>query len=138
MNIKDLQEKLLDATARIEQIVCIAGAMGDGEEFSAPLQELLEEDDETLRQCFGEQVDSLLELIADDVIVECFKDWALHNNKLGFAVQFAAPIFRRATTGSMGSYSWGCYSTRWVYGDTFDAAVSAGLAWVAEQVSIEA
>lgn len=138
MNMKALQEKLLDATARIEQIVCIAAAMGDGEEFSGPLQELLEEDDESLRECFGEQVDSLLELIADDATVECFQDWALHNNKLGFAVQFATPVFRGATTESMRSYSWGCYSTRWVYGDTFDEAVSAGLAWVAEQASGEA
>ena len=42
----------------------------------------------------------------------------------GFLVRFDTPIVNKH-----GGYSWGYYTSKLVYADTFDGAVRAGLAW---------
>ena len=125
-----LFEKLSDATARLEQVICIAGALGDGMAMADPLRELLDEDDDTLTKCFGKMPDWLTEALGDrHEAADAFFQWATDTAHLGFAIQIATPVMTPHGKGSA-SYSWGYYSTRWVYADTFDSAVDAGIAWV--------
>lgn len=134
--MKQLFERLDEATARMDQVICIAGAIGGGcDAIADALTELLEEDDDTLRKCFGEMPEWLTEELGGGDAAGAFSEWALRENKLGFAVQIATPVMEHDKHGA--TYSWGYYRTAWVYGDTFEEAVNAGLAAVAEQRASE-
>lgn len=131
MNMKALYEQLFDASARIEQVICIAGAISAEYAISDPLHDLLDDGDRLL-ECFDDLPDSLEESLGDSSAGDEFAEWALDSGHLGFLVQIATPIMEHDGDDVV-AYTWGCYRTRWVYGETFDAAVTAGLAWVAEQ-----
>jgi hypothetical protein len=134
-----LLEKLDDATARLEQVICIAGAIGDGMSFAEPLRGFLVEDLDTMRKCFGTFPESVFDSLESDdnqEIAEAFSEWAIETDHLGFVVQIATPVMTPRGEDS-NSYSWGYYSTRWVYADTFDGAVDAGLLWVDERRKAE-
>lgn len=128
---KELFERFDEATARLEQVICIAGAISACDAISDPLSELLDEDDDTLQKCFGELPDWLTDELGTRDAGGAFAEWALRENKLGFVVQIATPVMEHH--GDSSSFSWGYYRTAWVYGDTFDDAVNAGLAWVADE-----
>lgn len=55
---------------------------------------------------------------------------------LGLAVQFATPVMTKTGKASY-TFSWGYYSTTWVYADSYEDAWKLGLAW-AEQCRKEA
>lgn len=130
--MKELFERLDVATARMDQVISIAGAIGGASgAIAGPLGELLEEDDDTLCKCFGKLPEWLTDELGTGGAGEAFTEWALRENKLGFAVQIATPVMEHHEDGS--TYSWGYYRTKWVYGDTFEAATNAGLAWVADE-----
>lgn len=134
--MKELFERFDEATARLEQVISIAGAIGGAcGDVARPLTDLLEEDEDTLRKCFGDLPEWLIEELDSRAAGEAFAEWALRENKLGFVVQIATPVMEHH--GDSSSYSWGYYRTAWVYGDTFEDAVNAGLAVVAEQRTSE-
>ena len=98
--------------------------------MAGSLRELLCEDDDTLNECFGALPEWLIDALDNrDETAEAFYQWAIETGHLGFAIQMATPVMTWHCNNSA-SFSWGYYSTRWVYADTFDAAVDAGLTWV--------
>lgn len=134
--MKVLAEKLWEETVRIERIVLIAGAMTDGA-FSDDLNEFLDDEDEsTIEECLGR--------IPDWVDIESHgysrndsvSEWLSDEKKLGFLVKFATPVMEKTGVGSR-SFSWGYYSTKWIYAETLDEAFNAGMKWVKQRRKAE-
>jgi hypothetical protein len=129
--MKKLLEKFDNATARIETMVLLAGVLVN-ERLPDPANEFFEDEDfEIIEGCFGPLPEYLKGEIAGGDI-EGVPEWLVRSNKLGFLVQFATPIMTPSGNNSA-SYSWGYYTAKWVYGDTLNAALKAGFAWVKEQ-----
>ncbi len=129
MDSRELLERLYDATARMEAIVCIAGMVTDEESAPGPVADLLDEDVERFTRCFPDAPDWLTKAVDDGRdTTGAFIQWAVETGKLGFALKMATPVMK--CHGNSRSYTWGYYYTEWFYGDTLDAAVNNGLAWV--------
>jgi len=139
--VKDIFNKLDEATVRMEQIILIAGMINDGECLPDPLRNFLEEEGKkTLQRCFPDAPASLLEDADDgdyEVFREHFAEWMYESKKLGFLIQFARPVMRYSDNAKSSTYSWGYYATHWVYGDTLEAAVTEGLEWAAKREAKE-
>lgn len=127
MTNKEIAKNLWDATARIEQVIFLAGAVAQGDAIPDPLLELFDEFDEISR-CFPDVPDFAESEGDARAAAESIADWFLMRNRLGFLVQVATPVMRK--DGKHYAYSWGRYRTCWVYGDSMDEAVKAALAWV--------
>jgi hypothetical protein len=135
---KQLHEQLEQATARIEALIHIGGMLTDPDSLPNAIERLLEEDDDTLSHAFPDIPDWVKEAL-DDLAERgyAFFEWAHQNNKLGFVVQFATPVMRDVDGDGGGTFSWGHYCTRWVYGETLEEAAKRGLEWVAERRAAE-
>jgi hypothetical protein len=137
--VKDLYEKLDEATMRMSQIILLAGMLNDGDALPDPLRELLEEeDDKTLRECFPDMPAAMLDGREDEEMFrEDFVCWAHQTRKLGFVIQFDRPVMKYAADGQSASYSWGHYAQHWAYGDTLEEAVAKGLEWAYKREAAE-
>jgi len=130
--MKAILEKLMDASARFEQVIFLPGALAAGDAMSDDLTEFFDyEDIETIESSLG-KIPSWVNL--DDTNDIC--NWLSTYELLGFLVKFATPVMSPSGNGSR-SFSWGYYSTKWIYAETIDAAVENGLAWVKECRAIE-
>jgi hypothetical protein len=131
-NMKELSDKFNDEAARIDNILFIAGMLGDGFSMQDALREFLEDEDvEVLESCFGPLPDHVKASI-EDVDALTIADWLIETGKLGFLVNIATPAMEPTGEGSS-SFSWAFYVSQWVYGDTIEAALEAGFAWVEKQ-----
>lgn len=134
--MKALAEKLWEETVRIERIILIAGAMTDGA-FSDDLNEFLDDEDEkTIEECLG-RIPDWVDIDGhgysrNDSVCE----WLSDQKKLGFLVKFATPVMEKRGGGSR-SFSWGYYSTKWIYAETLDEAVTKGMVWVKKRRQAE-
>ncbi len=138
--MKTILSKIDDATIRMEQIILLAGMINDGYALSGPLRDFLDEEDSNVFQsCFPDAPAELLEEAddGDGLFSDHLFEWIQESGKLGFLIQFARPVMRYSDSGMSAAYSWGYYATRWVYGDTLDAAVAKGLDWAAEREAKE-
>jgi hypothetical protein len=138
--MKDICEKLEDATIRMSQIILLAGMINDGDALSDPLRDMLEEAaDATLRDCFPGMPQALLDSREEDEAMfrEEFSCWAMDANKLGFLIQFDRPVMRYSADGASASYSWGHYAQHWVYGDTLEEAIGKGVEWSGRREEVE-
>ena len=129
--MKAIFEKFFDESIRIERVIFLAGALGDGA-LSDDLHDFFDEEVETIERALGRvpdwiDLDGSSRRIADGVF-----EWLTDAGKLGFLVQFATPVMEKTGEKSR-TYSWGYYSTYWVYGDSFDEAIALGVAWVGER-----
>ena len=120
---RELYEKMGEATARIETLIHIGCAIGDGDSVADSLSEFWDEDKETIEGVFP----NCSESCPDGAVWE-FAEYLHGNKKLGFLAKFATPVMKN-NKGSI-SFSWGYYSTKWVYSDTFEGVVEEGLKWV--------
>jgi hypothetical protein len=135
--MKKLYQRLSDAEARLDVVVCIAGMLGDGDALAEPLEDLLEEEPAVLRLCFPDLpdwVEQALDSRRD--VAGTFAEWAVQEGRLGFAVKISTPVMRQSRPNSW-SFSWGHYRTCWVYGETLEQAVQKGLEWVADRRKAE-
>lgn len=127
-----LNARFNNETARIEEIIFLAGALSDLDSLPQAFRDFIEDsDDEQIDQPFGEVPADIKAVLGDRDGSEIFADWLLSRGTLGFLVKFATPV-ASLFDGDSFTYSWGFYKTRWVYGDTIDAAIEAGFAWVTE------
>jgi len=133
--MKLVMEKLFEATARIEQVIWIAGALAAGDDMAEELREFFEyEDNETIERCFGPIPDYVdLEAHGFD---EAISEWIQAIGEFGFLVKFATPVMKPSGRGCR-LFSWGYYSTKWVYAKTLDEAVEQGLAFVSARRASE-
>lgn len=120
-------EKINAVTARLGIVICIAGAIAGEDSLSDDLNDFLTNQSiDEITDCLGPIPHYLKEALdGGDDFPSAFIAWALNTGKLGFIVQVDTPDMTR------GFYSWGFYMSTWVYGKTFDAAVSKALEWVA-------
>lgn len=135
--MKKLAQKLFDESARIDRTILIAGSMTDGA-FSDDFNEFLDDEDEsTIEECLGE--------IPDGVDIEghgysrndSVCEWLTDKEKLGFLVKFATPVMEFNLKTGHRTFSWGYYSTKWIYAETLDDAIGAGLEWVTKRREAE-
>ena len=128
--MKAIFKKLWDETARVERVIFLAGALAAGDAMPDDLDEFFDDEDvETIGKCLG----SVPEWIDLDAYghgrAESIFEWLHDGGKLGFLVKFATPVMTPTGENSR-SFSWGYYSTTWVYAETLDDAIDKGLAWV--------
>lgn len=128
---KQLNEQLSGAVARIEKLIHIGGMAADGDSMPDAIDELLDEDVETLLKVFPGMPDWVQEELDDRRgRGAVFAEWVHQDGKLGFVVNFASPVMSNVQHHGCGSYSWGSYYTTWIYGETLEEAMQLGLAWV--------
>jgi len=130
---KALFLRLENATARVERMVLIAAAMSDAVSLPDDLDDFLDEDVDDIEKTFGRVLPPWLRECLDDAHErgDAFREWATDNDMLGFLVKMATPVMEQDANGA--TFSWGYYRTQWVYADTLDTAIEAGLAWVEQQ-----
>lgn len=129
---QSIYARLCSATARIEKVIWIAGMMGDadlGETPASDLDDLFNQDSETLNRLFPGGSRWIDELEHWDSTAGEFQWWVIKEGRMGFLVKIATPVMVYLTKTSC-EYSWGYYRTHWAYGESPDEALRAGLAWV--------
>lgn len=138
LDLDKLNDRMWDAQARIERMFLLAGAICGIEAPCHDLEEMLEDGDlDDLVKCFPDIPKALVTDI-EDGDTEGLLEWLVRHGRLGFLVQFATPVMKPVGKDlKVRESSWGCYSCKWVYGDTLEAALEAGFAWVAEQRKAE-
>jgi len=129
--MKKLCVRFDEATARIDRIILLAGAIGD-DALSKDAEEFFtDEDFETIEGAFGPLPAWVKEeMEAGDA--GAVTEWLFREEKLGFLIQVATPIMEMPGKNSF-RYSWGYYTFKWVYGDTLNQALRAGFLWIREQ-----
>jgi hypothetical protein len=127
MNHVKLRDKLIEATARIDVVIWIAGMLIEEYSASASVEEFLDNED-ALRSCFPNAPDWLLQEVKIGDGIDAFLEWTSDKGQLGFLLKFCTPVMQHDDSGS--SYSWSRYRSTWIYGDTLVKAVGAGLQWV--------
>lgn len=133
--MKSLARKFYNATARLEHMVLLASVLGEIDSMPDVMEEdFLREDVDDMVSCFGPLPDEIKEAYESEDYSE-FLGWLLDNDRFGFLLKFATPVMKPIGNGA--SYSWGHYRMKWVYGDTLDAALDLGFAWVEECRNIE-
>ncbi|MCP3923015.1 MAG: hypothetical protein GY714_10555 [Desulfobacterales bacterium] len=121
-------------TMRIDEIIHLVGAAGAHQASGQLLDFFTDHTEEEITSIFGEKprmIDSIEEdgdkyedlagYEINDIITEFIND-----QKQGFLVHFATPVFND------GSYSWGRYTTQWIYADTYEEVFKKGLDFVKE------
>ena len=105
-------------------------ALASEDAIPSDLDDFLDdEDDETIEKCLGEIPDWVSKEGIDRNLD--IAQWLIEAGRLGVLVQFATPVMTPLGEGAT-SFSWGFYTTTWVYADTIDEAIRKGLAWVKE------
>ena len=122
MSITEIRQNFFDNSIRPEQIIhlgtqCI-------EEYSWP---------DCTRDAFFDDPKIIWEAIGVEPPEEADEMWAVeehlrNHSKLGFLVEFATPIPSKFI-GTSFSCSWGMYSTKWIYADSFEAACVEAVKW---------
>lgn len=131
--MKKLQEKLADATLRMDRVIILAGALVDADSPADEFDNFISygSDLETLQRLFPDAPRYVLDEDNEDEWFDLLCEWLCESGTLGYLVQFATPVMR-PLTNTVRSFSWGHYNTRWEYAETLNAVVAKGLAWAAE------
>lgn len=126
--MKELAKRFHRTTSRIESIVLLASVLTRIDSLPDSMEDdFLQAGSDVMESCFGSMPEEVKEAYEIGDHSE-FLDWLFENNHFGFLVKFATPVIVPLPSGP--HFSWGCYSTKWVYGTTFDAALEAGFNWV--------
>lgn len=129
--MRALLERFDNDTARIDNFILLASVLAQGDSVPEVMENFLQDADEKrLSELFGPVPEYLKEDIEagnDEAIME----WLYESGRFGFLIEFATPVMTPSGSGTGARYSWGHYRMQWVYGDTLDAALDAGFAWVA-------
>lgn len=131
----DTMERFIQAEARLERVIYIAGALGAQEAPSDEITEFLEEVSKTdVARLFGSLPGSVAEAL-DRNDIEGLCEWLVQQQLLGFLVQVSTPVMAKHGDGSI--FDWGYHRRHWVYAYDFEAALISGFAWVAQQRAAE-
>ena len=123
MNTIELHAELMDVPARVGLILHLRTMVVDGSADTV-VEDLFEDmEEDELRKLWPDlpedDLQSFLDGDMDDI------GMLIDDHKLfGFLVRISTPLVNK-----YGGYSWGYYTSKLIYADTFDDAVRAGLAW---------
>ncbi len=127
MTSAELYVALRAVPARVGAIVHLHTAIVDGCPSNA-VEELLEHADrEKIAALWPNMPDDVREVFYD-LDQDAMEGWIDDLGLSGFLVRVETP-----TVDKRGTYSWAFYTTKLIYADTFDAAVTAGLAWAKDE-----
>lgn len=125
------------APVRVEKLIHIASMVGDGSGMASELREFLDHEydkraaKELARDGFSgfqgwfTKHKKMLEDPHADVC-EAFGEWLYDEGETyGWLVQVATP----SRDPGKSWYSWGCYTTRWFYGESYEAVLKKGQEW---------
>jgi hypothetical protein len=133
MTHDETHETLFDNTIRFERVIYMAGALAQAYSLPDDLRDFFgDEDDKTIRECFPGFPQILTGDEDDDVHIEFAAEWLIDNYRMGYLVQVATPVMKHHKK-SGASYSWGYYSTQWVYGHTMSEVVYKAVQWAKGQ-----
>lgn len=124
-----LLQRMFDAPARVEAIICLAAMVTDGAPAD-PIRDLLDDGDD-FSAAFPDAPEWLTEELGTSSAYDAFSEWVANGKAPEWVVKMATPVMRRSGSGY--TYSWGHYRTRCFSASTFEDAVDAGLAWVANE-----
>jgi len=128
--MKEMYEIFSEETIRVEKMFLLATALTS---YTMPsdLQDFFSDEGfEVIEGCFG-PIDGWAREAMDSNDREGTVEWLIETGKLGFLIEAATPIMK--WNGSSASYSWGYYTSRWVYGDTLREAHEKVFAFAKEQ-----
>lgn len=129
--MKALARRFYNSTARLENMVLLASVLGEIDSMPEVMEDdFLQEDVALMESCFGPMPEEIKKAY-ESVDYSEFLGWLLDHDRFGFLLKFATPVMKHYPNGG-GAFSWGHYRTKWVYGDTLDAALDAGFCWVEE------
>jgi hypothetical protein len=135
MTESEILDALANNTVRIDACIPVnlavnTGAAGDlFRDFVA--DDLLDSKELRAKSKFFDQVAKRIEDEEDDDDDEATDfalEWIGDSNVGGFIVKAARPVFDYWPNGA-GSYSWGCYNTVWLWGETLEDALTQAISW---------
>lgn len=132
MEMRDIQEEFFNNSIRPEKIIHLGTQCIDDCSWTDDAEEAFMNDFERVWEAIGisppEEEPDELWAIAEHL---------LHGKKNGFLIQFATPMPRNITKGGSYSFSWGAYTTHWVYADSFEIACEKAIEWKNEYIAKE-
>lgn len=130
--LKALSERCIDAPLVVKRLICVP---------------LFEHDDGTVSEPLSDALDDIWQGRPDEVFPnlparflkaadgrhwrDLVLDWMHMTCKRGWLVEVASPVRRKREHGVC-TFSWSSTYVRWLYADTLEAALEAGLAWAAD------
>lgn len=137
-----LNDQLEQATIRAEQILHLGAMLTQSDDMPDALIEFIDDLDSHIAKALATDMPWLQEMltrwdsvdgVTDEEARDDFNTMAYRHACYGYLVQYATPVMkpRRCSNGewSGASFSWGCYSTAWFYGETLEETVTKALAW---------
>lgn len=127
MNILNLRRRLARIPARVSGAVHL-GTMVTGPDLAFELMGTFEDfNEESFKTVFPGVDEETAEAIIEHGEGEALDDVVRESGRWGWVVKIEVPIF-----DDMGVGHWGQYTWRHFYGDEYEAAVEAGIAWTLE------
>ena len=120
MDTKQIISELFDSSVRVEKVIHI-GTMCMDSAWSDIAHEAFEDNPDEVWTAIGLQ----------EPQIEDVDEWGetlREGRKIGFLIQFATPVPYSFYDGGF-SFSWGWYTTCWIYDDSFDRACEKSLKW---------
>ena len=118
MQILEISNEFFNQSIRIEQIIHI-GTMCMDDAWPEIAKEAFEREEVWVAIGIEEP---------DDVSTEAWGEAIRDACKLGFLVQFATPVPENFYERGY-SFSWGWYSTKWIYDESFESACKKAMEW---------
>lgn len=127
--MNEIREAFFDNAIRAEVVLHLGTQCWDNSAWPEAAKEAFEYDQESVWKAIG------IEPPADGEEETWAIEEHLRNHKIfGFLVKFATPIPDDIALNSY-SFSWGYYTTEWIYADTYKAACEKAVTWQAEYLA---
>lgn len=124
MGMQQIISDFFDSSLRVEKVIHL-GTMCMDDIWPTAAMDAFEDDAEEVWEALGS-------LAPDEASTEEWGEALRCMRKLGFLVQFATPMPRDFSDDGGYSFSWGHYTTQWIYDDSFESACARALKWQEE------
>lgn len=128
---KELSGYFFDNSIRPEQIIHLGTqCVHDFDEWESDLSDLFADYLEDICEAIG--IEPTEELDDDMTNLPSF---LVDSGKPGFLVRFATPVPKQFYSSGGYSWSWGHYTTKYIYGDTYEEACKKAMKWQADYIA---
>lgn len=131
MKDKRIANSMFDTNVRVERIINLSAMMWPADAFSSDIKDTIESDFEEILEVLN-----IRESIDPDASHDDINEVLIEKNIGGWLVQFATPVPNFDNGISKGySFSWGMYTTWWMYGEDFDVLCTSAVEWRNEYIA---